>query len=171
MSDITGLKTVAEYEKSHFNLQWRRKEILDSKAANLISLIGVIIGVYTATSSFLLEKMTISPCFYISSTFFVTGIILYLYAAYKGLKALGIRKYSLGPDPDDFAKKWINTKEEDTLIALMLALIDSSKRISAISDEQARNLELGHRFLILGLFLTFLFVLSLILAKVFNMVY
>lgn len=130
----------------------------------------MIIGVYTATSSFLLEKMVISSGFYISSALFIAGISSYLYAAYKGLKALGIREYNLGPDPEDFARRWEKTKEEDTLIALVLALIDSSKDISALSDEQARNLELGHKYLVLGLFLTFIFVLSLIFAKILNMV-
>jgi len=161
-----GLRIVVEYEKSHFDLQWRRKESLDSKAANLISLVGIIIGVYAAASSYLLEKLSVSLSFYISSALFVAGIILYLYAAYKGLKALRIRKYSLGPDPRDFADRWMNTKEEDTLIALMLALIKSSEQISLASDEQARNLDLAHRSLVLGLLLTFFFVLSLILTRV-----
>jgi hypothetical protein len=161
-----GLRIVVEYEKSHFDLQWRRKEILDSKASNLISIIGIILGVYTASSSFLLEKMAISPYFYVVSALFILGTIFYLYAAYNGLKALAVRKYSLGPDPQDFADKWADAKEEDTLIALMLALVDSSKKVSAVSNEQARNLESGHRYLVFGLFWTFLFVLSLIFAKI-----
>jgi len=164
----TGLKTVLEYEKSHFELQWRRKEALDSKAANLISLVGIIVGVYTAASSYLLDRMFISPWFYISSILFVIGIAFFLCAAYKGIRALGIREYNLRPDPRDFSCKWINKKESDTQIALVLALVYSSKRVSAMSDEQAKHLESGHRHLVCGLFLTLLFVLSLIFSKILN---
>lgn len=76
-----------------------------------------------------------------------------------------------------FTRRSISKQREDiariyseTMEALMLALVDSSKKVSAVSNEQARNLESGHKYLVLGLFWTFLFVLSLIFAKILNAV-
>ena len=168
MPEKKGLEIVVEYEKNYFNQQLGRKERLDSKATSLISLAGVIISVYIVVSSYILEKLTLFPYFYVSSAFFVAGNACYLYAAYKGLKALKIRRFSVGPDPRDFADKWSDTKEEDTLIALMVSLVGISEQISDINVKKVQDLESGFRYLILGLLLTFLFVFSLIFAEIIN---
>lgn len=170
MPERKGLKIVVDYEKDFFNQQLRRKERLDSKATGLISLAGVITSVYIVVSSYVLEKLAFSSYFYISGIFFIAGNASYLFSAYKGLRSLKLREYSLGPNPRDFAHNWSDTKEEDTLVALMVSLIDLSEQIFEINIAKAQDLESGFRYLVLGLLLTFLFVFSLILEAAINAV-
>lgn len=151
------LSLLFEILKARYEDEQKIKESLESKAANLIAFIAIIVTLYTSFFSGILTKQTVFP----SAPLFWTGIILYLISGSLSLLALLVR-WRNGPIRitrefiDDCGKSSISKKQLEGIFQTDYVI--GIEDMSAGNDGKARFLYWSFVFAFLGIIFTVLLI-------------
>jgi len=159
------LVSLLETLKARYEDEQKTKESLESKAANLIAFVAIIVTIYT---SFFSEILTKQATPYVRILLFWLGTIFYLVAGILSLLALWIR---WGSAPlritrefiDDWRKTSISEKQLEEI--LQTDYLNAIEDLSKGNNRKALYLYCGFSFALLGVLFTVFLIASALFSS------
>lgn len=149
------LSLLLEVLKARYEDEQKIKESLESKAANLIAFIAIIVTLYTSFFSGILAKQTAFP----NAPLFWAGIILYLISGFLSLLVLLVR---WGNGPIRITRECVDDWKKSSISKKQLEEIFQTDYVIGIEDMSAGN-DSKARFLYGSFFLAFLGIIFTVL--------
>lgn len=136
--------------------EWSRLAALDSKAGNLVGHTGVIIGIVIGTTWSIRARL-ISNLFL--AQLFSLAVAMLFISFLIGLASFAVRGWPLLPDPDTLIDHYADGSLEYLLTRVGATMVAVQKTMKAKNEAKAQQMRLASLFLLVGLFLSFIFVL------------
>jgi len=159
---------IYELIADRFRLEWQRTNNLDGKASSVIGFVGIILSLEAGLGGFLLKEISkTSECYVLLCFLFLLGLVFLMYSILCGLKAYGVKTWSVVPDPDYLIEEYAKNKDRsrtEILKKVSREISESAKENSVTNEEKAKFIKYAFTFFVLGIGMTILFICGLLLV-------
>jgi hypothetical protein len=138
-----------------------RGDKLDSKANSLITLSGALAGFFLGVITNQFKALSALPAY--ESIILLVGVGLLLASIGYGLTATRVRKWEVVPDPKKLIDKYQDAGYLETLHTVAAGMANVQLLAVEVNNEKARCVDMAWNLLLVGLALTFIFVIVVFL--------
>jgi hypothetical protein len=168
--EINKHKFIYDVIDGRYLLERDRSKVLDDKASNIISFVGIILGLQGALGIFLLKEIPkTAEAYHNLSNIFLLGIILLTISIFCGLMAYRIRPQKVVPDTGEALIEEYGNTDEDFLATLTMISVEKADSIrinNKIGDDKVRYINGGFFLLVAGITVNVIFIYELLIARI-----
>jgi len=152
-----------------YHLERDRLKILDDKSNNIISFVGIILGLQAGLGSFLLKEIPrTEACYQYLSSIFLLGIILLAISIFCGLLAYSVKSVLVVPDTGEELIELYGETDENFLTTLTNLSGEKAKAVRFnrdIGDRKVKFINMGFVLLVGGIIVNILFIYGLLIIR------
>lgn len=147
-----------------YKAEWERTYQIESKATNIVGFVGIIFGLVSISGTYLINQTKEGNVLVVSIVLYSFTLVLLIATIIFGLKTLYVRTRNHVPNPRDLQKDYFeNIKSSDKIIiGLQESFVNATEYNSITNDNNANFLRYAFLSFVLGIFMTLLFIFSII---------